>query len=98
MLAGPNPWKVALLLNELNVPYTTKIYTTPELKQPSFLALNRNGMAPVIDDPNENLLLAEVSIDGIDCTQTAAECDSPPLLWTMFLTNMTPTSEFLSPP
>ncbi|CAD6566006.1 MAG: glutathione S- transferase, nitrogen catabolite repression regulator [Alectoria sarmentosa] len=56
---GPNPWKVSLLLDELNVPYTTKIYTTPELKQPAFLALNRNGMAPVIEDPNEGLLLAE---------------------------------------
>lgn len=56
---GPNPWKVALLLEELNVPYTTKIYTTPELKQPAFLALNRNGMAPVIEDPNQGLLLAE---------------------------------------
>lgn len=60
-LAGPNPWKVAILLEELNVPYTTKIYTTPELKQLAFLALNRNGMAPVIEDPNTHLLLAEVS-------------------------------------
>ncbi|KAF6239666.1 hypothetical protein HO173_002212 [Letharia columbiana] len=56
---GPNPWKIALLLDELNVPYTTKIYTTPELKQPAFLALNRNGMTPVIEDPNKSLLLAE---------------------------------------
>lgn len=61
--AGPNPWKIALLLEELNVPYTTKIYTTPELKQPAFLALNRN---------NNGLLLAEVSVHGLDCTQAAA--------------------------
>jgi glutathione S-transferase len=58
-IAGPNPWKVAILLEELNVPYTTKVYTTPELKPPDFLALNPNGMAPVIDDPNTGLLLGE---------------------------------------
>ena len=58
--AGPNPWKISLLLDELNVPYTTKIYTTPELKELAFLALNRNGMAPVIEDPNNGLRLAEV--------------------------------------
>jgi glutathione S-transferase len=52
---------VAILLEELKVPYTTKIYTTPKLKQTTFLALNRNGLAPVIEDPNAHLLLAEVS-------------------------------------
>ena len=60
VLAGPNPWKIALLLEEFNVPYTTKVHTTPELKQPSFLAINPNGMAPVIEDLNTDLVLAEV--------------------------------------
>lgn len=62
IVAGPNPWKVAILLDELDVPYTTKMYTTPELKRPAFLALNPNGMAPVIEDPNTGLRLAEVSV------------------------------------
>ncbi|KAK4691531.1 glutathione S-transferase, partial [Lecanoromycetidae sp. Uapishka_2] len=56
---GPNPWKVVILLEELNLPYSTIIHTTPELKQPDFLALNPNGKAPVIEDPNTDLLLAE---------------------------------------
>ena len=60
VIAGPNPWKIAILFEELGVPYTMKIRSTPELKKPEFLALNRNGMAPVIEDPNTNLLLAEV--------------------------------------
>ena len=56
----PIPWKIAIVLEELGIPYLTKIRTTPELKRPEFLAINRNGMTPVIEDPNTNLLLAEV--------------------------------------
>ena len=59
--AGPNAWKVALLCEELGVPYTTIVHLTAELKQPEYLAINRNGMSPVIEDPNTNLVLAEVN-------------------------------------
>ena len=43
------------------MPYTTKVYMTPELKQPEFLKINPNGMSPVLEDPNIDLVLAEVS-------------------------------------
>ena len=42
---------MALLLYELAVPYTTHVYSTPELKTPEFLAINPTGMAPVIEEP-----------------------------------------------
>lgn len=36
------------------------MYTTAELKTPEFLAINPAGMAPVIEDPNTGIVLAEV--------------------------------------
>ncbi|KAI9717601.1 MAG: glutathione S- transferase, nitrogen catabolite repression regulator [Chrysothrix sp. TS-e1954] len=56
---GPNPWKSALLLTSLGIPYRSILRTTSELKTPSFLAINRNGLSPVLSDPNTGLLLAE---------------------------------------
>ncbi|KAL8784485.1 MAG: hypothetical protein Q9195_009032 [Heterodermia aff. obscurata] len=58
---GPNPWKIALLLSELDVPYSTHVYSTQELKTQEFLAINPTGMAPVIEDPNTGIVLAESS-------------------------------------
>lgn len=54
------------------MPYTTKLWMTSELKKPDFLKLNRNGMAPVIEDPNTNLVLFEAS---------AHTAGSIPALW-----------------
>jgi glutathione S-transferase len=63
--AGPNPWKVALILEELSIPYETKIYATPDLKKPPFITnMNPNGFAPVIEDPNTTIKVWEVSKQG----------------------------------
>ncbi|KAJ9610665.1 hypothetical protein H2200_005442 [Cladophialophora chaetospira] len=56
---GPNPWKVALVLEELKVPYQVKIWATTDLKHPPFTNLNPNGHTPVIEDPNTDTLLWE---------------------------------------
>ena len=59
--AGPNPWKIALILEELSIPYETKIYATEDLKKPPFITtLNPNGFSPVIEDPNLDFKLWEV--------------------------------------
>ena len=57
--AGPNPWKVAIVLNELGVPYKTKTWSPPDLKSEAYLKLNPNGRAPTIEDPNTGVTLWE---------------------------------------
>jgi len=57
---GPNPWKVALMLEELGVPYETKLWEFPNLKKPDFEKLNPNGRTPAIEDPNTGITLWEV--------------------------------------
>jgi len=56
---GPNPWKVALLLEELKLPYTLKLWEFPDLKKEPFEKMNPNGRTPVIEDPNTGITLWE---------------------------------------
>lgn len=53
---GPNPWKVAIILEELGVPYKT---TFPSVKEEPFLSVNPNGRVPAIEDPNTGITLWE---------------------------------------
>ncbi|MCJ1249869.1 glutathione S- transferase, nitrogen catabolite repression regulator [Trapelia coarctata] len=57
--SGPNPWKVAILLEELGLPYETKFMEFPDLKKEPYISLNPNGRVPSIEDPNTGLALAE---------------------------------------
>ncbi|GAB7342255.1 hypothetical protein MBLNU457_g0498t1 [Dothideomycetes sp. NU457] len=57
---GPNPWAIALLLEELNLPYEHKIWDFPDLKKENFESkLSPNGRVPVIEDPNTGITLWE---------------------------------------
>ncbi|KAM0712363.1 hypothetical protein Q7P37_011458 [Cladosporium fusiforme] len=56
---GPNPWKVAIILNELDLPYETEIMDFADLKKEPFLSISPNGRVPAITDPNTNLTLWE---------------------------------------
>ncbi|KAH8656153.1 glutathione S-transferase [Tricladium varicosporioides] len=56
---GPNPWKVALILEELALPYEHKIMDMSDLKKPPFEALNPNGRVLVITDTNTGITLWE---------------------------------------
>jgi glutathione S-transferase len=58
-IAGPNPWKVAVILEELGVPYETKFLPFPEMKQPAFELICVNGRVPAIEDPNTKITLWE---------------------------------------
>lgn len=58
-VTGPNPWKVAMVLEELNVPYEIKNIEFPEMKQPPYEKININGRVPAIEDPNTGITLWE---------------------------------------
>lgn len=56
---GPNPPKVAILLEELNLPHEVDAIAMHDVKKPEFLAINPNGRVPAIYDPNTDLTLWE---------------------------------------
>ncbi|CAI7652425.1 unnamed protein product [Penicillium viridicatum] len=56
---GPNPWKVIMVLEELNIPYTHKIVNFPDMKKEPFESINPNGRVPAIEDPNTDITLWE---------------------------------------
>lgn len=52
---GPNPWKVVIVLEELNLPYDTKMVEFPNMKKPPFnTEITLNGRVPAIIDSNNN--------------------------------------------
>jgi glutathione S-transferase len=56
---GPNPPKVAILLEELKLPYTIVDIPFSDVKKPEYTAINPNGRVPAIQDPNTGLTLWE---------------------------------------
>ncbi|KAJ4368758.1 glutathione S- transferase, nitrogen catabolite repression regulator [Neocucurbitaria cava] len=56
---GPNPPKIAMLCEELGLPYEALDTEHASLKTPQFLALNPNGRMPVIHDPNTGYTIWE---------------------------------------
>ena len=56
---GPNPPKVAIVLEELGLAYEVVDINFVEVKEPKFLAINPNGRMPAIEDPNTGITLWE---------------------------------------
>ena len=56
---GPNPPKVAIVLEELGVPYEVVPISFSDVKKPEYLAINPNGRIPSIYDSNTDLTLWE---------------------------------------
>lgn len=56
---GPNPWKVVMALEELNIPYSLKMVDFPDMKKEPFESVNPNGRVPAIEDPNTGITLWE---------------------------------------
>ncbi|KAJ4185054.1 glutathione S- transferase, nitrogen catabolite repression regulator [Fusarium falciforme] len=56
---GPNPWKVALVMEELEIPYETRFVNFTDVKKEPYLSICPNGRLPTIEDPNTGLTLWE---------------------------------------
>ncbi|KAJ2973579.1 hypothetical protein NQ176_g6527 [Zarea fungicola] len=56
---GVNPWKVAIILEELGVSYKHKLWAFPDLKKEPFESLNPNGRVPALEDPNTGVTIFE---------------------------------------
>ncbi|KAE8381614.1 glutathione S-transferase Ure2-like protein [Aspergillus bertholletiae] len=56
---GPNPFKVCIILRELNIPYESEYIDFSELKTPQYEAINPNGRLPALFDPNTGITLWE---------------------------------------
>ncbi|KAM5476048.1 Transcriptional regulator ure2 [Microsporum audouinii] len=54
-----NPFKVALVLEELGLPYETEQVSVAERKQAPFTKINPNGRTPALYDPNTDLKIWE---------------------------------------
>jgi len=56
---GPNPWKVALILEELGLNYKRQTVPASQIKSEPFISVNPNGRVPAIEDPNTGITLWE---------------------------------------
>jgi glutathione S-transferase len=58
---GPNPYKVAIALEMLHLPYTVIVWDFGDdpkkgVKGEKFLAINENGRVPALEDPNTGVV------------------------------------------
>jgi len=80
---GPNPWKVAIILEELNLPFESIYMDFGDLKKEPFESVNPNGRVPAIEDPNTGLKLwesgaiIEYLLDTYDTTNKLSYTTSP---------------------
>jgi glutathione S-transferase len=59
-VGGPNPWKVAIILEELGLPYEHKFVDFKQVKEEPYISLCPNGRVPALEDPNTSISLWEV--------------------------------------
>lgn len=79
---GPNPLKVHIILEELNIPFEFKTIEFPEMKQEPYITVNPNGRVPAIEDPNTGVTLWEVSFQRMISAADVAKivfCSRVPL-------------------
>ncbi|MDI1485720.1 MAG: hypothetical protein OHK93_003909 [Ramalina farinacea] len=81
----PNPPKVAIILEELQLPYSTSLLDFPSMKQDPYTSINPNGRVPALQDPNTGITVWESSacieylLDTYDRDNTLRYTDGPEL-------------------
>ncbi|QIW97592.1 hypothetical protein AMS68_003110 [Peltaster fructicola] len=63
---GPNPMKVAIVLEALALSYEIKLLEFSEVKTEDYLKLNPNGRLPTLQDPNTGITLWEYLVEQYD--------------------------------
>ncbi|KAI1269302.1 thioredoxin-like protein [Xylariaceae sp. FL1019] len=58
-LMGPNPLKVRMVLEELEVPFEYREIEWDDMKKAPYIDINPNGRVPAIEDPNTGLTIFE---------------------------------------
>ncbi|OQV10201.1 Glutathione S-transferase, domain-containing protein [Cladophialophora immunda] len=56
---APNPIKIRIILDELDIPYDWRIVEITDVKSETFTKINVNGRVPAIVDPNTGITLWE---------------------------------------
>lgn len=56
---GPNPFKVSIILDVLEIPHEDVLVPLADIKKPAYEAINPNGRVPSIYDPNTDITLWE---------------------------------------
>ncbi|KAL1977721.1 hypothetical protein VTN31DRAFT_580 [Thermomyces dupontii] len=56
---GPNPWKTAIVLEELGLPHEYRWIDYDQVHRKPYTDLNPNGRVPCIEDPNTGMVLWE---------------------------------------
>ncbi|KAI9698024.1 MAG: glutathione S- transferase, nitrogen catabolite repression regulator [Candelina mexicana] len=80
---GPSPWKVAIVLKELELEYETQYLTQQEVKQEPYQKINPNGRIPAVEDPKtgvvlwESAAIIEYLISEYDTSNTLTYTTSP---------------------
>ncbi|KEY63842.1 hypothetical protein S7711_09905 [Stachybotrys chartarum IBT 7711] len=74
-VAGPHPWKVVIVLKELQIPYEIAFFTADEMKVTPYIDICPNGRCPTIVDPNTGITLWE-SGTIIEYLEDNYDCDA----------------------
>lgn len=77
---GHNPWKVALILTELSLPYETRFIDFTAVKKEPYTLVNTTGRLAAIQDPNNGITLWESGaiIEYVaDTTRTTRSASTP---------------------
>ncbi|WAO93395.1 Hypothetical protein NCS54_01094200 [Fusarium falciforme] len=56
---GLSPWKVVIIINELNIPYKLELLSSEDMAKPEYQKICANGRVPAIEDPNTGVTLWE---------------------------------------